>query len=471
MAYSFISKNDVNDNSSGTTLNGPSTTYAAHDTAIVEITYGGTAQVETVTDGTNTYVRAGSSQYDVNNDQTGATFVCKDCAAGTFTPVMTLPLASSFRDIGVSRYNGLDNSATPQAISAVLHNIGTGTDLLTSGNITPASQPAMLYAFIFEDSGVGASAAAGTGFTDRTGFTNWNTGIGPSRVEDRRLTATTAVAGTFTANNASNTFIIRALVILEASTIAAVGSRRGKNTIHPGKHPDRFGRHLKTARNKTVITPITVTGTISATLGNDSLAGSGNSTINGSLSTTLGNDILAASGVPVMPAGSRRLKIPNHPGRGPYNFTHFRKSPRNTAIQQQNDTGTIAVTLGNDTLASSGSPTNIGSIGVTLGNDSLAGSGAPRITGTIGISLGNDTSAASGSGKIIGSIGVTLANDGFMASGNVSIFGSISKTLQDDNLSAFGYSGNPPSTPTYSTNWLSPTIRMTILLLAVWRSI
>jgi hypothetical protein len=99
-------------------------------------------------------------------------------------------------------------------------------------------------------------------------------------------------------------------------------------------------------------------------------------------------------------------------------------------------TGTVNVTLGDDTLAASGDLEYIGSVAVTLGDDTLAASGTPIVDGSVNVSLGDDTLAASGTPIVDGSVNVSLDDDTLAASGTPEIIGTVSVTLGDDTLAA-----------------------------------
>lgn len=77
---------------------------------------------------------------------------------------------------------------------------GTSTDGLTSGLLgTLSEQPAGIIAFSFNESS-DATPASGTSFTALTAAHDYSGSVSPSsRPEHRRVTATTSVAGTFTA--------------------------------------------------------------------------------------------------------------------------------------------------------------------------------------------------------------------------------------------------------------------------------
>lgn len=216
MAFAFIAGSNWVETGGATTLVFASQTFTAGDYVVVGITYGnGSAVVESIADGTNTYVKIGSTLNDASNGQNLAVFVCKSAAAGTFTLTVTFASSVSYRGIMYARYSGLDNAATPVMVSNLVVNAGTGTDAISTGNVTPAAQPAMVFAFAVEDSGGGSALTAGTGYTDRGAMSNWNSYVGYSRYEDKRVTATTPTPGTFTASNGTHSYLTIAIAIIE----------------------------------------------------------------------------------------------------------------------------------------------------------------------------------------------------------------------------------------------------------------
>ena len=70
---------------------------------------------------------------------------------------------------------------------------GTATDAITTGNMTPTSQPALISALAGNDNGSTPAPAAGTGYT--AGITSWSS---TAQSESKRITSTSAVAATFT---------------------------------------------------------------------------------------------------------------------------------------------------------------------------------------------------------------------------------------------------------------------------------
>jgi hypothetical protein len=111
-------------------------------------------------------------------------------------------------------------------------------------------------------------------------------------------------------------------------------------------------------------------------------------------------------------------------------------------------TGSIARTLANDTSAMTGTTTVVGSIARTLGNDTSAITGTTTITGSIAETLADDTIVASGSvgSAVSGTIAVTLANDTSSITGTTTVVGTINNTLNNDTLAASGSTPPPVNT-------------------------
>lgn len=215
-AYAYVAGGDWVETGGATTLVFASQTFTAGDYVVVGITYGNaTAVTESIADGTNAYTKVGSTLTDGTNGQNMAVFVCKSAAAGSFTLTVTFGSSVSYRGIMYARYTGLDNAATPAQAGSVVVNAGTGTDAITSGNVTPAGQPAMIFTFAVEVSGGGSALAFGSGFVDRGAMTNWNTYIGFSRFEDKRVTSTSGVPGTFTVSAGTHSYLCMALAANE----------------------------------------------------------------------------------------------------------------------------------------------------------------------------------------------------------------------------------------------------------------
>lgn len=138
-----------------------------------------------------------------------------DTVLATFGGTVTFP------GVYIAEYSGLDTSApfttgeisiNPQAAP------GTGSNNLTSGNTpTLAHQPALQVGFSFDDTNPNG-ATAGSAFTARTGVWTFggSGGANAGIPEDRRLTATTAVAALFNCISGTDSFYTITAVFAEA---------------------------------------------------------------------------------------------------------------------------------------------------------------------------------------------------------------------------------------------------------------
>lgn len=190
-----------------------SRTYTGGERAVVWVTVGGATTI-TVTDGTNTYTQVGS-QVVANSGDVQAVFECASCAAGTFTVQANFGTSNAFRGIAVHRFSGLTGSGA--LVGAAQTAPGTGADGLSSGNLTPASQPALLLGVSTDYNGF--TVNVGTGFTSSAVYTSVNTANGSyTTSETKRLTSTSAVAATFTATSSPQNFVTLAYWAAEAAS-------------------------------------------------------------------------------------------------------------------------------------------------------------------------------------------------------------------------------------------------------------
>lgn len=107
---------------------------------------------------------------------------------------------AAFPAIICAEFSGFKTSAARLAfVGQHQASPGTGTDGVTSGLLgTLSEQPAGIISFSFNESS-DATPAAGTSFTGLTASHDYGGTVSPSsRMEHRRVTATTSVAGTFT---------------------------------------------------------------------------------------------------------------------------------------------------------------------------------------------------------------------------------------------------------------------------------
>jgi hypothetical protein len=113
--------------------------------------------------------------------------------------VATFSQSVLYPAIYIAEYSGFKTSAARLAFAGQNQATpGTGSNGVTSGLLgTLSAQPAGIVAFTFEES-ASNTPSAGTDFTARASGWDYGATAG-ARLEDRRVTATTSVAGTFTA--------------------------------------------------------------------------------------------------------------------------------------------------------------------------------------------------------------------------------------------------------------------------------
>jgi len=121
----------------------------------------------------------------------------ENMASGTLTVTATFSSSSNLRGIKLLEITGAKTSSSIDGTPAGQFqlNVGTGTDAITSGNLTSSNQPAMVVGASM-NYGNNKNPAAGTAFTSTR--VDWNTDVGGCRLEYKRVTATGTQAATYT---------------------------------------------------------------------------------------------------------------------------------------------------------------------------------------------------------------------------------------------------------------------------------
>lgn len=208
MAYgigTFVEDDDY----SGT----PTTTYSSPNftpgaasalVAFVWYYYGSGAASITLSDtvgGNDTWTEVGSGLYSSGNGMRA--FVLLNASASSTTIQASFGASTViYPSIAIVEVTGIQTSSA-EAGNAMQTQAapGTSTDAVTSGNTgTLTGQPAAIIAGT-QNTQTDSTPAVGTGYTNIG--TGWNYGGGTpgARFEHKRVTATTAVAGTFTAGS------------------------------------------------------------------------------------------------------------------------------------------------------------------------------------------------------------------------------------------------------------------------------
>jgi hypothetical protein len=200
-------------------------TVAPGDTLIeVYSAYSGAVTTAALSDGTHTYIATGGGGV-VTSTLTHRMVTAYVLAPtpGSYTLTLTLGGTRANRRVAVVTRTGI--SAFQTAVSQGQVAAATTTDAVSTSNMTPTSQPAMLSAASFTASGT-ATYTQGTGHTSRGALSNWDAiGSFSSLLEDIRLTSTSAVSGLFTIGTSRDT-LSSGLVFTESSpdvTLALTG--------------------------------------------------------------------------------------------------------------------------------------------------------------------------------------------------------------------------------------------------------
>lgn len=222
MPYAFVSSGNAASLSPSTTRAVAATISDGEGVVVAVLMHNSGGSVSGVADAMgNTYTSAGTPLAPPG-EEVYAIYYCKNVIGGTGDITATFASTANYSGIAYVRYTGLSISDDAQGMNGSTQTAsGTGTDALTSDNITPSAQPAMMFGLTVDGDG-GSTISAGTGFTGRGNLSNWNSVIGfNTAFEDRRITSLSAVAATFTTNQGAHRMNTVGAVFTE---VAAGGS-------------------------------------------------------------------------------------------------------------------------------------------------------------------------------------------------------------------------------------------------------
>lgn len=194
---------------------------------------GGGASISTIADSVNgSYGAAKITVVDATDGETVAAFLFPNSASGTPTVTLTPSANCDFRALTASEIGGAATASYGGSAGQVQN--ATGADGVTTGNVTPTGQPALLVALSMSTGNFpGSAPAAGTGFTSGGVFWLFGQGAGTeySRLESKRVTSTSPVAATFTqvANVAHTQIVVAVLEPSVAASDVAGGSAGERN--------------------------------------------------------------------------------------------------------------------------------------------------------------------------------------------------------------------------------------------------
>lgn len=172
----------------------------------------------------NTYNQIKITDDSVNGYRL-ATYYANNILGGTNSVTVTFTSPNNtnyYPGIMAAEYSGFDTAApftTGEDAGQAQPSLASGTDAITTGNTpTLSSQPCGVVGLASVVHAVPGPPTAGTGYTQRgTAFWQFLTGTNFAILEDKRVTATTAVAATFTPSAAANNWMSSVAVFKEAS--------------------------------------------------------------------------------------------------------------------------------------------------------------------------------------------------------------------------------------------------------------
>jgi hypothetical protein len=148
--------------------------------------------------------------------QTNAQWKFDATAAGTpaITVTSTTPTTISIWIREISGTSGYDSTATPGHNAQEQVSPGTGTNAVSSGNMTPSVAPGLV-------SGIAGEVVGSAGYTPGTGFTLGVYGDN-TMTESLRYTSTATLAATFTDSNGTTGDSVTMAILFKETPAASV---------------------------------------------------------------------------------------------------------------------------------------------------------------------------------------------------------------------------------------------------------
>jgi hypothetical protein len=141
-------------------------------------------------------------------------------ASSTLLVTMTLSGANVYKCISVYEVSGVAAASLDKHTGQLQTAPTTAANAVTTGNMTPASQPGVLIALSNDNDDVTLRLSIGTGFTTLGQTFTVPGHQGLALAEWKRFTALTAIGGTFTASLSPNDYVTMGALYLEPATSA-----------------------------------------------------------------------------------------------------------------------------------------------------------------------------------------------------------------------------------------------------------
>lgn len=188
-----------------------------------------TTQPSSVVDSAGQSYTFRSSVFDNNDGITVALYTfANNQSATALTVTATWASAKAYCAAWTKEITGVTTSPFQTAAGQDQASPGTGTGVISSGNVTPTSQPCLLSALSWDDGGGATSVVAGSLTSGISGWLLTGGGGAATTISaSQHLTSTAPIAATFTNTTDGGTrrFITIAAVYTEASVVYTPFSR------------------------------------------------------------------------------------------------------------------------------------------------------------------------------------------------------------------------------------------------------
>lgn len=230
MSYAAIQMIDFGNAGSASSIVSGSYTLTSGSRVVLACCYAsGSDKVTTISDTNgNTWSKIGTGSAAGGSGMFFNFIECKNVTnAGSTAITINLSSASTQRGMAGYEFSGLDPSAAAESpVYQYQSNPGTGTDAITTGNLTPVTVPAVLFGF-HQDVGNSDTVSTGTGFTGaQASSCSIVNGVSYTIVQHKGVASTSGVPSTATsALGASHSFMSMGVLIPEPSSgvpIAAI---------------------------------------------------------------------------------------------------------------------------------------------------------------------------------------------------------------------------------------------------------
>lgn len=392
-------------------------TVGAGNALIVWTTWGDTSGTVTCADNNGgSYTASADSPADATDSQSMKAFYALNHNAGSTTVTVTFSPAKSFRGIVVLEVSG---AALHAGNKGAYVSAGSGTDGISTGNITPTSQPGVLFALCFGAHDLDL-ATAGTGATSiDTAWPGFGGSGDAAQLSKKTISSLSAVAGTFTPSSGTHAYLVQAVILAEATTTA-------NGATQPKPQPIRYGGRIlrpdqlpQIQARRNIASP-TVNAALAQTLADVTSASTATVAVAAAVSKTL--DALTSTSTATVAVGAAVAKTLD--------------ALTAAATATVADAAAVAATLDPLTSAATATVAVAATLAQTLDPLASSSTAAVAVTAALAQTLDPLTSVATATGATSAALDQTLDALTSSATATVAVTASLTATLDNATLVA-----------------------------------